>query len=67
MLKKELTLILEDLSAHKREKSGLMLIYVKERLDTLLESYVYDINKSRKYLGNPENKATTIKTIMKRV
>lgn len=67
MLKKELTLILEDLSAHKREKPDLMLIYVKERLDTLLESYVYDINKSRKYLGNPENKATTIKTIMKRV
>ena len=67
MLKKELTLILEDLSAHKRKKSDLMLIYVKERLDTLLESYVHDINKSRKYLGNPENKATTIKTIMKRV
>ena len=67
MLKKELTLILEDLSVHKREKPDLMLIYVKERLDTLLESYVHDITKSRKYLSNPENKATTIKTIMKRV
>ncbi len=67
MIKKELYQILEDLSSHKRNKSSLMQIYVKERLDNLLNSYMYDINRSKNYLSNPENKARTIKNIMRRV
>lgn len=67
MIKKELYQILKDLSLHKRNKSSLMQIYVKERLDNLLNSYMYDINRSKNYLSNPENKARTIKNIMRRV
>lgn len=67
MLKEELNIIIEDLNKHKRSKSDLMLIYVKDRLDMLMDAYMYDANKSKKYLSNPENKASTIKTIMRRI